>query len=224
MARPRTNDLDALLDVAEQLATAAGPGGLTLRGLADAAGVSNGSIYHAFSSKEELLARVWARAARRLLVEQGERVSVATDGPTSVARADDAVVAAALWPVEFATAHPAAARLFFGQRRDQLFSDDGLSAEVTDELEAVQAAFTQVLVVLARARWNRADRAAVETIAACVVDIPGGLMQRRLASGAPLDAQVAAQVEAACRAILALEPPPAPVRKSRSAQQKEKRS
>ncbi len=61
MPRPRTHDVDDLLDVAEQIVTDAGPSGLTLRGLASAAGVSNGSIYHAFSSKDELLARVWLR-------------------------------------------------------------------------------------------------------------------------------------------------------------------
>lgn len=223
MARPRTNDLDMLLDVAERLATAGDPGGLTLRRLAVEAGASNGSIYHAFSSKEDLLAKVWIRAARRMLTEQHVRVVAATESGQAGSQADDAVVAAALWPVEFATTHPAAARLFFGQRRDQLFSDEDLSPTVKEELDTIQAAFTQVLILLARARWNRADRIAVETIAACVVDIPGGVMQRRLATGAALDAQVTAQVEAACRAILALEPPPAPTRASRATKKKETR-
>ncbi|HSV41754.1 MAG TPA: TetR family transcriptional regulator [Nocardioidaceae bacterium] len=223
MARPRTNDLDTLLDVAEQLATAGDPSGLTLRRLAVEAGASNGSIYHAFTSKEELLAKVWIRAARRLLTEQHERIASAIDGAPTESQADDAVVVAALWPVEFATHNPSAARLFFGQRRDQLFSDDDLSPAVKEELDAIQAAFTQVLIMLARARWNRTDRIAVETIAACVVDLPGGLMQRKLATGAALDAQVAAQVEAACRAILALAPPPPPTRKSRTTREKEAR-
>ncbi|MFC4948603.1 TetR/AcrR family transcriptional regulator [Pseudonocardia sp. GCM10023141] len=208
MARPRTHDLGALLDVAERIVTSAGPAGLTLRRLAAEAGISNGSIYHSFSSKEELLARVWARAARRFLTILDARVAAATAGaPTAAASATEAVVAAALSPVDFAIEHPAAARLFFMQRRDQLLSED-LPPAAADELEAVQGTFTARLITLAQARWNRRDRVAVDAIAACVVDVPGGLMQRKLLAGAALDEQTRNQIEAACRAILALELPP----------------
>jgi AcrR family transcriptional regulator len=214
MARPRTNDLGTLLDVAEQIATSTGPSGLTLRRLAAEAGASNGSIYHSFSSKEELLARVWARAARRMLTALEARVSTVLTGgmtgaPTEEASAIEAVVAAALAPVDFAIEHPCAARLFFMQRRDQLFSDN-LPQSASDELDAIQSTFTGVLIGLAQARWNRRDRLAVDAIAACVVDLPGGLMQRKLRAGATLDDQTRTQIEAACRAILALELPPPP--------------
>jgi AcrR family transcriptional regulator len=208
MARPRTHDLGALLDVAERIATSTGPSGLTLRRLAAEAGVSNGSIYHSFSSKEELLARVWARAARRMLTALEARIAAARAGaPTEEESAVEAVVAAALGPVDFAIEHPAAARLFFMQRRDQLLSED-LPPSAADELEAIQSAFTNLLIRLAQARWNRRDRVAVEAIAACVVDLPGGLMRRKLLAGAALDDQTRAQIDAACRAILALRLPP----------------
>jgi AcrR family transcriptional regulator len=203
MARPRTHDLGTLLDVAEHIATSTGPSGLTLRRLATEAGVSNGSIYHSFSSKEELLARVWARAAQRLLALLEARVTAALMEDPG---ATEAVVAAALSPVDFALDHPAAARLFFMQRRDQLLSED-LPASAAAELEAIQSSFTKLLIRLAQARWNRRDRAAVDAIAACVVDLPGGLMRRKLLDGVALDDQTRAQIEAACRAILELEPP-----------------
>ncbi len=212
MPRPRTHDLDSLLDVAEQIAGAAGPAGLTLRRLATEAGVSNGSIYHAFSSKEELLARVWARAARLLLTLQNAEVEAAlTNRVTNEASATEAVVAVAVAPVDFAIDHPAAARLFFMQRRDQLVAQN-LLASVADELEAIQTDFTRLLIRLAQARWTRHDRIAVEAIAACVVDLPGGLMHRNLLTGARVDSQTKAQIEAACRAILGLELPPPPTR------------
>lgn len=213
MPRPRTTDLDSLLDVAERIATSAGTAGLTLRRLAIEAGVSNGSIYHSFSSKEELLARVWARAARRMLATLDDRIAATTisttGAPTEQARAVEAVVAAALSPVDFAVDHPCAARLFFMQRRDQLFSEE-LPPSAVDELDAVQRTFTDVLIRLAQARWGRRDRLAVEAIAACVVDLPGGLITRRLRTGAALDDQTRARIEVACRAILALELPPNP--------------
>jgi AcrR family transcriptional regulator len=212
--RPRTHDLDSLLDVAEQIAGAAGPAGLTLRRLAAVASVSNGSIYHAFSSKEELLARVWARAARLLLTLQNARVEAAlANRVADEASAIEAVAAVAVAPVDFAIDHPAAARLFFMQRRDQLVAQN-LPAPVADELEAIQADFTRLLIRLAQARWARHDRIAVEAIATCVVDLPGGLMHRKLLTGIQVDSQAKAQIDTACRAILGLELPAPPTRPS----------
>jgi hypothetical protein len=114
-------------------------------------------------------------------------------------------------PVDFAIDHPPAARLFFMQRRDQLVAQD-LPASVADELEAIQADFTRLLIRLAQARWARRDRIAVEAIATCVVDLPGGLMHRKLLTGIPVDSQTKAQIDAACRAILNLELPAPPAR------------
>ena len=62
MARPRTFSIDDLLDVAETIVTSGDATGLTLRALSAASGASNGSIYHLFRSKEELLARAWLRS------------------------------------------------------------------------------------------------------------------------------------------------------------------
>ena len=203
MPRPRTHDLDDLLDVAEQIVTDAGPSGLTLRGLASAAGVSNGSIYHAFSSKDELLARVWLRTAQRFLRMQTEHVEAALAGSQSSESGVEAVVQAALTPVDFAEEHPVAARLFFMQRRDRLVSLD-LPESLTEELNSVQTTFTGVLKRLADAVWHRHDRAAVAAITACVVDLPSGLLRRQLESGPGLDEHTGPRIAAATRAILAL--------------------
>jgi AcrR family transcriptional regulator len=222
MPRPRTHDVDQLLDVAEQIVTDTGSSGLTLRGLASAAGVSNGSIYHAFSSKEELLARVWLRTAQRFLRRQIEQVEAALAGTDSSESAGlDAVVRAALTPVDLAREYPAAARLFFMQRRDQLFSPE-LPPSTVAELESVQTRFTALLIRLADAVWQRHDARAVDTIAACVVDLAGGLMRRQLLSGRGVDEQTGARIAAATRAILALPLPAAPARKTRTSRPKRK--
>jgi hypothetical protein len=49
-------------------------------------------------------------------------------------------------------------------------------------------------------------------------------MQRKLVTGEGLGPQVATQIEAACRAILALQLPPAPTRTRRKPQEKEARA
>jgi AcrR family transcriptional regulator len=205
MPRPRLHSLDELLDVAERLVTSGDPTGLTLRGLATAAGASNGTIYHAFRSKEELLARLWLRATTRLGTIMEDAVD--PDGTREGDAPRDAVVAVALAPVRLARAHPASARLFFAQRSDQLFSSD-LAPEILSELDAIQRVFRGLLVSLARDVWDRTDAPAVEAITACVVDVPGGLLRRRLLDGRPADAATERRIEAAVRAILAdpLEP------------------
>jgi AcrR family transcriptional regulator len=211
VSRPRSHDLDDLLDVAERIATEAGPAGLTLRGLAAMAGVSNGSIYHAFLSKDELLARVWLRAVQRFLRAQSGQVDAALAGEGT---AVDAVVRAALAPVDFAARYPTAARLFFLRRREQLFGPD-LPESLAAQLESAQAEFTATLVRLADAMWQRHDRAALSAIAACVVDLPGGMLRRQLESTEGLQEPTGPRIAAAARAILAL-PLPAPAAKART--------
>ncbi len=214
MPRPRTHDLDDLLDVAEQVVTDGGPGALTLRRLASVAGVSNGSIYHAFSSKDELLARIWLRAAQRFLHMQATRVEAALADENASGSKVDAVVQAALSPVAFAARYPAAARLFFMQCRDQLVAAE-LPAWLVEQLQSVQTQFTDLLVRLADSLWQRHDRVAVETIATCLVDLPGGLLRRQLESAHELDHHAEPRIAAATRAILAL-PLPAPARKTKT--------
>lgn len=204
MARPRLHSLDDLLDIAEQLVTSGDPTGLTLRGLAGAAGASNGTIYHAFRSKEELLARLWLRATTRLGAIMADAVRSAGDEA-----ARDAVVRVALSPVALARTYPASAQLFFAQRSDQLFSTD-LAPDVLDELSAVRKRFAGLLVTLADGVWGRTDRLAVEAITACVVDAPGGLLRRRLLEGRPADDATERRIEVAVRAILAEPLDPAP--------------
>jgi AcrR family transcriptional regulator len=218
MPRPRSLDVDELLDSAERIVTEAGPSGLTLRSLADAAGVSNGSIYHAFSSKEELLARAWLRAARRLFELQRDNAAAAASADTS----DDGVervVATAMAPLDLAAANPSSARMFFAQRRDQLFSDQ-LPGALADDLVAVQVDFRALLKRLAAGVWQRQDRAAVDTIVCCVVDIPTGLLRRQLLTGSGLEPRTGNRLDAAVRAVLAL-PLPAP-RRARTTTRKDR--
>lgn len=207
MARRRLHALDNLLDAAERLVISSDPAGFTLRGLAAEAGVPNGSIYHAFHSRDELLAKLWLRATARLGAIMNDAVPAATDDPGPTA-ARQAVVDMALAPVVLARQHPASAQLFFAQRRDQLFSTD-LTPETAGELTQVHERFVARLVLLARGVWDRADRIAVDAITACVVDVPGGMLRRSLLEGRPVDEATEHRIEAAVRAVLAvpLDPP-----------------
>lgn len=218
MSRPRLHDLDDLLDVAERLVTDGDPAGLTLRTLATTARVPTGSIYHAFTSKDDLLARLWLRAAARLGTLQDDALGLWPPGADGSGR--EAIVAVALAPVRLAQRHPESARLFFAQRRDQLFSTD-LPEAVTVELTAAQRRLVDRLVTLAHGAWDRTDRVAVDAVTACIVDVPTGLLRRVVLDGHRPDDVLEARVAAAVGGILGvpLDPPPVkrPDRVARSA-------
>ena len=63
MGRPQLVDVDALLDHARSIWIAEGQAAVTIRALSARSGVSNGAIYHHFSSRNHLLAQIWAREA-----------------------------------------------------------------------------------------------------------------------------------------------------------------
>ncbi|GLY70781.1 TetR family transcriptional regulator [Amycolatopsis taiwanensis] len=198
MPRPRVHDLQELLDAAERLAADVGARGLTVRAVAAAAGVSNGSIYHAFGSLASLLGQVWLRAATSFLDLQSRLVDQATN-PVS------AVVAAADAPAVFAGQRPAAARMLLTVKREHLLGPE-LPTELADALLALDKRLVSLLVRLAHLVWNRRDAAAVAVVTTCVVDLPTALFRRPLTAAEPIDQPTRDRLAAAVRAVLDVPP------------------
>jgi AcrR family transcriptional regulator len=98
----------ALVAAATALLDRRGPGGVTLRGTARAAGVSQAAPYRHFASKEALLASV-AEAAFHALRQACEAAAPKSKGRDPVAWLD----AVATAYVRFAVAHPARYRLMW---------------------------------------------------------------------------------------------------------------
>jgi AcrR family transcriptional regulator len=212
MPRRRVHDLDHVLDTAERLTAELGAGGVTVRALAAAADVPNGTIYHGFGSLNALLAQAWLRAAEAFLRLQTELIEQALP-----AGAREAVVAAATAPAIFAEQRPAAARMLFTVRREQLLGPDLPDADA-EALHGLDARLVQVLIRLAHLLWDRRDRHAVEVVTTCVVDLPTALFRRALtgpsADGAVhIDTDRRERLAAAVRAVLDLPPTPLPTRK-----------
>lgn len=215
MARPRVHDLDQLLDAAERLAVESGPAAVTVRALSERAGVSNGAIYHAFGSRAGLVGQVWLRAARRFLAMQDDLV----EAPLGTAReaghgaevsteaAVGAVVVAADTPARFTLDHPVSGRFLLTVSRDHLLGTADLPRDLVADLQDLDRRLADLFVRLSRALWGRADRASVEVVRDCVVEIPNALLLR---GGRPPDSFVRARIAACVRAVLALDPPPPP--------------
>lgn len=201
MGRPREHDLETLLDHARRLWVEGGPSGVTIRGLASQSGVSNGAIYHAFGSRDGLLARVWSREAQRFLELQRAAVAAVLDAGGPVA---DAVVAAALAPTAYAEHDEPGARLLLTTTGDEL-TDRDLVASERAELRRLRRELTGLVTDLSSRQWGRTDRAAVASMKYCVVDLPGALL---LAPARLADTVARHALELAVRGILS-EPPPA---------------
>lgn len=202
MPRPRVYDLDTVLDAVESLATRSGPAAVTVRAVASAAGVSNGALYHSFSSRGELLGRAWLRAGTRFLAVQREAVQAASGV--------QAVVAAADAPATFAERHPESARLVLTVRREQILGPE-LPDELTAELLGLDNRLVAVLIELAVGVWGRRDAAAVDAITTCIVDLPTAIL---LSRDRLHDPTARAHLGAAVRAVL--DTGPAPPRKERN--------
>lgn len=197
MPRPRVHDPDAVLDAVEALAVEHGPAAVTVRAVAGAAGISNGALYHNFSSRSELLGRAWLRAGNRFLQVQDVLIEQAPDAAA-------AVVAAAGAPGVLSDRYPTSCRLVLTVRREDI-----LDAEMPDalarELHDLQARLIATMVRLADGLWHRRDRAAADTVTTCIVDLPTAILLARDRLDNPT-ARV--HLSAAVRAVLDIGPPP----------------
>lgn len=85
MGRPREHDEEtraALLAAAEQIVAERGPGGLSVRAVASAAGTSTRAVYSLFGSKDGLLIEALAHDAFRFLVAEIDKLEE-TDDPAA---------------------------------------------------------------------------------------------------------------------------------------------
>jgi AcrR family transcriptional regulator len=194
--RPRQHDPEALLDHARSLWVEQGTSGLTIRALSARAGVGNGALYNAFGSRDNLMARVWAREARAFLAYERALVEGVDD-------AQEAVIAASLSPATYAATNEEAARLLLAVEAKDLINGE-LGETERAELEQLRAGLGDLIVELADKLWNRTDREAVLLIKFCLVELPGKLLLSRRRVDDPL-AQHA--VREAVRGITSAPPP-----------------
>ncbi len=182
-----------------------------MRALITESGASNGAVYHAFGSRDGLLARVWTREAEKFLAFQRKQVEQALEESDPVS----AVVAAALSPASYAVQDEDGARLLLTTNADQLMTPE-LDANAHTDLLGLQRQLGELLTELATVLWGRRDRAAVTTMRYCVVTLPGALLLKSRDVRDPL-AQHA--LEQAVRGIAAAPPPtnPRPTKNSSAA-------
>jgi len=184
---------EAILDAAREVILTRGVRGATVDAIASQAGVPVGSIYHRFSSIDELLARVWLRAVRT-----GQERALAV--PTSAERPLESAVAVALAMYDHCLEEPEDTQLLDVLRRTDLLALE--LGSLGEELETVNDRVVEMMATLARALYGRADASGRDLVLLALVDMPHGFAHRALVSGVPSAAR-RKRLPAAVRAVLA---------------------
>jgi len=191
MARPEKFSADTILDGAAQAILAHGRTA-TMSQIAHSSGAPVGSVYYRFSSRDELLIRLWIRSVQHF--QQGF-IAASSEGP-----APDAVVATALHIPRFCREHPAdAMALTLYRHADLLHSaPPPLRAAVSTVNDDVRAAVKN----LARRRYTAVDERRMSLLDAAIRQCPYGLVRPFIGTSVPQWVDDA--VAASARAIAAL--------------------
>jgi AcrR family transcriptional regulator len=198
VGRRRVHQPHAILDVARTLVLDEGVGAATIAAIASKSGAPVGSIYHAFESRDTLLARLWIRAVQRSQKRFLEALE-SEEEPVNAA------VAAALSIYDFARHEPGDARLLVSLRREDLVQMP-LPPDLAKELAGLNRPIEGAIASLARRLFGRAGRQRVEQTALAVFDLPYGALRRHLVSGQRPPAALRAPLARAVRAALTEEP------------------
>jgi AcrR family transcriptional regulator len=193
MARPQVHQTDTMLDAAREILLAEGARAATIEAIAAASGAPSGSIYHRFSSRDELIARLWIRAVRRS--QLSFLAAMEADDP------EEAAVRTAMSILDFCEEHPADAKLLVAYRQQDLVRAIP-EGPVHEDLEALNRPIERAVGELAHRLYGRRSRAAMERVILVVFDIPYGGARRHLINGTSFPRGLRADVERAVRAVV----------------------
>ncbi|HEY1690333.1 MAG TPA: TetR/AcrR family transcriptional regulator [Solirubrobacteraceae bacterium] len=198
MPRRELHSQEAILDAARKLVVEGGPRSVTVGAVAAASQAPTGSIYHRFTSVDELLARLWIRAVRR---SQEATLTVDFEDPAA------GVIAAALALYDFCLEHREDALLLGAFRRRDLERAE-LPGELREELKQVNEPIERPLGELVRRLLGSKSRASLDIVLLAVVDLPYGFARRYLDGEGSPPPERRERLAAAVEAVLGLDPQP----------------
>lgn len=197
MPRPAKFSEDQILDAAMRLVSNGGPPAATISGIAGLLGAPVGSIYHRFTSRDLLLARLWVRTIKRF-----QRGFIDALGAEDI---DEAALGAALYNVEWTRQHLEAARVMLLYRAEDLA--EKWSEELGEELSTLNAGVGAAIRDHAVRRYGKdADAEAVRRVVFALVDVPYAAGRRHLIAGEPPPPFIDDLVTETFRCILGTDP------------------
>lgn len=194
MARPARFSDQQIIDAASRLAASSGPKAMTITAVGAAIGAPNGSIYHRFQSRDELLGRVWLQKAAfhqdtfaAALELESEPLQVAIGAALSIARSTRADLQGA--------------RIMLLHRPEDFLSESW-RPELQAEAARLRKQVTDLVGVCALRFLASTTREAKRTAAFVFLDIPLAAVRRYVAANEMPPPQVDRMIAAAVTAIL----------------------
>jgi len=197
MARPSVFSREMIANAARRLAADMGPLELSITALGEALGAPTGSIYHRFSSKDELLATLWMDAVetfQRALLAEAERTTDAGSLAGFVVR----------WCRE----HPMLAKILALYRREEWLGER-LSEATRARASSLNDPAKRLVRERACAWLGEASKEALEQTTLVIATIPMAAVQPYLERDEPVPewlervvkraAQAAIEEASACR-------------------------
>ena len=175
MARPSKYTADDILDGALHAVALHGRQA-SVADISRATGVTTGSIYHRFSSRDELLARLWLRSIRRFQAGLLELAAREDAGP--------ALVDSAVYVVSYCRENreKALAMTLWRQPALARTGPEGVRQEALH----VNDTYDAVIRELVARRYGRVTPHRMELVVAACQAVPYGLVRPHLAEGTPI--------------------------------------
>jgi AcrR family transcriptional regulator len=198
MPRPAKHAHAQILDAAAAIVSRQGPNAATVNAIAHAIGAPNGSIYHRFRTRDELLGRLWLRTAARFQDAFAEEL-----------KRPDAMQAglhAALSIARVARLDAEAAGIMLLYRREDFLSG-AWSRELTAEAERLGAQAKDGLDGLTRRLFGKLNTAHRQVTSFATLDVPYAAVRRFVGKGEPPPPLVDRLITNAYGAVMAEERP-----------------
>ena len=192
MPRPARISTDQLLDAAAGLAIEEGPAGLSVSTVARRLGVPSGSMYHRFSSRDEMTAAMWLRSVERF--QEGWLGAVGDPDPVTAVRG------AAQHVLTWCREHPTDAQVALLYRSRDLVDGDW-PPSYRERNERQQARAREALTVLAD-RFDGPGDEVDRRLRFATVAVPLGAVRPALVEGQPPPPYLDALVDETVRAVL----------------------
>jgi len=176
MGRPRRYDEAQILEGAKHISAESGPQKLTIAAVAQRAGVPVGSIYHRYTSRDEILAAVWfdfVEAFQARWLAELEAADVVGAG-----------LAAVHWACDWVRRHPREARLMLLHRREDFASERWPASYRRRAAQLARRAAAGVRQYAARLT-GRAGAAQLRAVHFALVDLPTAALKRDVEAGVP---------------------------------------
>jgi AcrR family transcriptional regulator len=174
MPRPRIHQPDTVLDHARDIVLERGARAATMEAIARTSGAPMGSLYHYFSSHDELLARLWVRAVRRS--QAAFRAAAEHEDP------EQAALAAALSIYDFCVRERDDARLLMSLRREDLIQAE-LPPDLMQELKDLNRPVGHTLEQLSHRLYGRAQPHDLDRVLLATFDLPYGIARPSIIRG-----------------------------------------